>query len=109
MFKLTLTPTFTAAVVVEFQGGARAAFDATYSRLTQGEVDALSARIEAREATDTEIVDQVLAGWSGVADEDGAALDFTPANRARVLDVAGVRSAIVRAFFDSFPKAKAKN
>ena len=109
MFKLALSPTFTASVAIDFQGGGRGQFDAVFNRLTQTEIDALSARIAAGEGTDTEIVDQVLAGWSGVADENGAALDFSPANRARVLDVAGVRAAIVRAFFDAFPRAKAKN
>ena len=109
MFKLALSPTFTAPVVVEFQGGGRAQFEATFHRLSQTEIDALTQRIQASEASDADICIQVLAGWSGVAEEDGTVIPFSPTNMSRVLDVAGVRAAVVRAFFESFPSAKRKN
>lgn len=109
MFRLSLTPTFSAPVIVEFQGGGRAQFDAVFHRLSQTEIDALTQRIQSGEASDSEICTQVLAGWSGVAEDDGTVIPFIPSNVTRVLDVAGVRAAVVRAFFESFPTAKRKN
>ncbi len=111
MFKLALTATYSHPVKLAFPGGGAASFEAIFNRLTQAELDEIARRIASPDEpmTDAEVVERVLAGWKGVADADGVDLAFTPSNVADVLAVAGVRAALVEAFFESHAEARRKN
>ena len=55
-------------------------------------------RIAGESRTDPQILDDLLVGWDGLTDEDGAYLDFNdPAVRRRVLDVPWVYKAVLGA------------
>jgi len=109
MFKLSVSPSYTARVTVDLPGGGSASFDAKFRRLSQTDLDAMMKRVQSEDIDDEAIVDAVLLGWDGVEDADGTPLPFTEENKARVLDVVPVRGTVVRAFFESLAKAKAKN
>lgn len=109
MFKVSVSASYFAPVAIELPGGGKAAFDAQFKRLTQAEMDKLVERINTGDLDDARLVDEVFVGWVGVADEDGEALDFSETNKQRLLDIVPVRACVIKAFFESFAKAKAKN
>ena len=109
MFKLSVSGTYFARVDVDLPGGGKASFDAQFRRLSQSEMDSLGARLKEGALDDQELVDDVLVGWIGVAGEDGEALEFNETNKQRVLDIVPVRACVLRAFFESFSKARGKN
>ena len=63
--------------------------------------------------TDTELLDQVLLDWQGLADEAGSPVSYSPAERlAANEEWFGLEAAMVRSYFDNaFPNARtaAKN
>lgn len=73
-------------------------FHALFKRMGDAEFKAL---IESPEYGDAFVVQQTLMGWEGVMAPDSTPLPFEPAALAALLDVAGARAAIVRAFFNS--------
>jgi hypothetical protein len=96
-------------------------FDAEFARPTQSRIveiqEAVMARLRAIQndqettgmITDQEIAEEVLVGWSGVDDGEGAEVPFSEKAKAQVLDVPSVSASIVEAFFDSLKGAKRKN
>lgn len=109
MFKIALTETYTAPVVVELPGSkTRNTFDAVFRRLSQPEIDALLERVKEGALSDAGFVREVVAGWRGVADENGE-LEFTEANLDRLLEIFPVAGCIVEGFFASIAGAKQKN
>jgi len=86
-------------------------FTAKFERVHQARIDAIVAEMRSENSgvNDQSITDEVLIGWDKVNDEDGNPLDFTPVNRAAVLDIPGVRAAVVRAWFESLAGTKRKN
>ena len=90
------------------------AFVAQFRFVPQSRLDGLVARIRAAAdstsaITDAELIDEVLIGWEGVRDASGEPLPFTPATLAAALDVPGVRTALVRAWFASLAEGERGN
>jgi len=85
-------------------------FTARFKRLGQARIDEIVSALRdgGDGLTDRTIVDDVLIGWDKVLDADGQPIDFTPVNVAAVLEVEGVRAAIVKAWFESL-SGKRKN
>lgn len=113
MFVLDQTDSYKWPVSVKFPTDAgkfeTQSFDATFARLKQSRIDeirdgAVAGKIKARE-----IADEVMTGWEGVQDGDGAEVAYTPQTKARLLDTQIVASAIFTAWMDSLDGGKRKN
>jgi hypothetical protein len=107
------TPTYHWPVSVEFpvDGGKfdKEVFDAEFKRLPQDRLREIGEKIEAGSILDTELLDQVLTGWSGILDETGNEVPFSEASRQKILNIPLVASAIVAAWLESLAKGKRKN
>lgn len=113
MFKTDQSASYTWPVAVDMpgDGGKRAThkFDAQFKRLSQSEIESLMRRVNSGETGDGALLAEVLLGWKGVQDEDGAELPFSEGNREKLLNVYPVRPAVVAAFFDSIRTGREKN
>ena len=90
---------FEATVSVNVPGVGRQQFTAKFLDLPQSKLDAL-ALMKGDGETDA-LMREVLTGWSGIEDEDGKPIPFTPAHVAAVLDFAYVRAALYDAYFNA--------
>lgn len=96
-------------------------FDAEFKRPTQARIveiqEAVMKRLRAIQndedtdglITDLEIADEILVGWSGIDDGEGAEVRYSEKAKEQVLNVPAVSASIVEAFFDSLKGAKRKN
>ena len=96
-------------------------FDAEFKRPTQARIveiqEAVMKRLRAIQndedtdglITDLEIADEILVGWSGIDDGEGAEVPYSQKAKEQVLNVPAVSASIVEAFFDSLKGAKRKN
>jgi hypothetical protein len=55
------------------------------------------------------IAAEVLAGWAGVTDDDGEAIDFTATSADKILRIQGVAKAVCDAWAESLEGAKRGN
>jgi hypothetical protein len=119
-FKLAVSKDFAAVVNAEIPGDnakpQKISFKVRFARLSTSEFDALLKSLNTlddegkRTLTDQDVVDQVLTDFGDdLLDDNGNALAFTPDNVASLCDVHPLRPAIVKAFFDQYLKAQAKN
>ena len=123
MFKLALSPMFWATCKVQFadENGKQmtGAFGVQFKRHNRTELDALSAEI--REGVtngsvtnhDSEFVRRVVTGFRDIEvtdPRDGSTItaDNTPAMIDYLVN-AGFGVAMVKTFYDEYPKARAKN
>jgi len=113
MFKIAATPTYKCKVKVTFPGDNGSAvsnvFTAIFKRLSQSELDEMSAAVAAGTVKDSEVIAKVMVGWEDVADESGTPLEFNDQNLAALMDLHPVRPTTVKAYYDSISGAKAKN
>ncbi|WP_136414830.1 phage tail assembly chaperone [Herbaspirillum sp. ST 5-3] len=113
MFKIAVNPTYTAEVKVDVPTDngktVQRVFEAKFKRPTQTELDSIYKRIKDSELSDAGLIDEVMVGWSAVADEEGTALEFNPANLAALLEIHPTRPTIVQTFFSTVHGAKRKN
>ena len=96
-------------------------FDAEFKRPTQARIveiqEAVMKRLRAIQndqdtdglITDLEIADEILVGWSGIDDGEGAEVPYSQKAKEQVLNVPAVSASVVEAFFDSLKGAKRKN
>jgi len=104
MFKIAQQPTYKWPVKVHIptDGGkfTTGTFTAEFNALPQDEIDKI---IEAgRDGDrDADLAREVLVGWASVQDEDGSDLPYSDEAKARLINIAYVRNALVTAFFDS--------
>lgn len=109
MFKLEKKSTFTWPVTVNVpkDGGTFAShqFTAEFKLQEQSKVDALLLRFQ---QNDEDILKELLVGWLGVQDSDGDELDYTEENKAKLLDIPYVRSALLKAYFEAASGNKVK-
>lgn len=84
-------------------------FSVEFRRLPQSRLDEIQRRASAGEMDDGEFLREVMCGWSGITTPQGDPVAFNPATRDAVLDLPGMRLAIVKAFFDSLAGAARKN
>jgi hypothetical protein len=109
MFKLGQSDKFSYPVSVEItvDGGKRQAFsfDAIFKRLNREEFTQAMTQAAAGELDDLTLASDVLVGWKGIQDEDGADLPYSEAARDKVLNVWPVLPAVIKAFVESHSKA----
>lgn len=109
--KIAVKPTFSAPVVLRLAGDSgkveEIAFSAVFRRLSKAEGDTLQAQLDAKSITDSALLDQVLADWSGLEADDGTPFICTPENRAAAVgDWPTFEAAIVFSYFEhAFPAA----
>jgi hypothetical protein len=119
-FKLAVSADFLASIKAEIPGDNGTAqkvnFKVRFKRLSTSEFDELLKRLETlddqgmRTTKDQDVIDEVLTGFGDdLLDDNGNALEFTPANVAALCDVHPLRRTITQAFFDQYLRAKAKN
>lgn len=84
-------------------------FMAEFKRLPQSRLDEIQKQAKDNAVNDGEFLDEILLGWSGIKDEQGEDVPFNEAARRIVLDLPGMRAAIVLAFFGSLEGAPRKN
>lgn len=101
-FKLVVSDTVTVSVQGKLPdaGGKLQAFSysLTARRMPQSE---LSATLKLQDVSFSEWLAERITGWSGVLDQDGNEVPFTPPNLAVLLDVVGMSSLITTAYLES--------
>lgn len=68
--------------------------------------------LEGEILTPRQIADELVVGWSGILDSEGKdaqEVPYSPATKAQLLNVGDVADAIIAAWGESIPGAKAKN
>jgi hypothetical protein len=122
-FKLSQKPTYEWPVplVIPTDNGKRikSNFDAEFRRLTQTRINELvrdarqfeRGRLydEETEAMDQSTAREILAGWSGIVDDEGEPVPYSEAALNQLLEIPTVAAQIVRAWFESIDIAKRKN
>ena len=120
VLKQSATYTWPITVIIPMDGGRRDkhTFDGEFRRLPQSRINEIIRLARAAERgrlnDDEEFLDQdaakeILAGWSGVVDDDAKEIPYSENALAQLLDIPTVAGQIVRAWFDSLDVAKRKN
>jgi hypothetical protein len=78
-------------------------FKATFQRHTNDELE------ELRRVPGFDVMRQVVKGWSGILDEDGASVPFSEDNLNRLLQIPGAAHALIKGYWDSTVLAPEKN
>ena len=96
-------------------------FDALFKQLPQTRINEIQVLVQKRVksiqdgeedttgVTDQSIADEVLVGWEGIEDGEGAPVPFSNKTKKQILDIPMLASAIIESYFDSLVKAKEKN
>lgn len=96
-------------------------FEGEFRRLKQSRIDELrrqliaqeQGRLEDGEITAEAAICEILAGWSGIMDDDGEELAFSPSALAQIVELPTVAMQILRAWGESLmvgaEGAKGKN
>lgn len=112
-FVISQSQSYRWPVAVEFpvDGGRfdRQTFDAQFKRLPQDRIRSIWDEIKAEELDDDGLCNEILVGWSGITDDNGAEIPYSEQARADLLLVPLVSAAVVSAWLDSLSKAKRKN
>jgi hypothetical protein len=120
VLKQSATYTWPITLIIPMDGGRRDkhTFDGEFRRLPQSRINEIIRLARAAERgrlnDDEEFLDQdaakeILAGWSGVVDDDAKEIPYSENALAQLLDIPTVAGQIVRAWFDSLDVAKRKN
>lgn len=120
VLKQSATYTWPITLIIPMDGGRRDkhTFDGEFRRLPQSRINEIIRLARAAERgrlnDDEELLDQdaakeILAGWSGVVDDDAKEVPYGESALAQLLDIPTVAGQIVRAWFDSLDVAKRKN
>ena len=120
VLKQSATYTWPITLIIPMDGGRRDkhTFDGEFRRLPQSRINEIIKLARAAERgrlnDDEELLDQdaakeILAGWSGVVDDDAKEIPYSVNALAQLLDIPTVAGQIVRAWFDSLDVAKRKN
>jgi hypothetical protein len=96
-------------------------FDADFKRLPQSRINEIQTEVQARirsaekgeafesDISDISIADEVLAGWTGVVDDEGEEVPFSATSKAQLLNIPGLAGSIIEAYFESVAGKKLKN
>jgi hypothetical protein len=96
-------------------------FDAEFKRLPQSRINEIQTEVQARirsaekgeafesDISDISIADEVLAGWTGVVDDDCEEVPFSATSKAQLLNIPGLAGSIIEAYFESVAGKKLKN
>lgn len=112
MIKIATLPSYFHPVKVEFptdDGKKKTVeFQAQFKRLSQQEIEEQQEALTSGALGDRGVIDQVMIGWKGVADEDGVPVEFNESNLASLLSMFPTQPSIVRAYFDSLKNVAKK-
>ena len=120
VLKQSNTYTWPVALVLPVDGGRRDkhTFEGEFRRLPQTRINQIVRLARASERgrlnDDEELLDQdaareLIAGWSGVVDDDNKEIPFSDSALTQLLEIPTVAGQIVRAWFESIDTAKRKN
>ncbi len=120
VLKQSNTYTWPVALVLPVDGGRRDkhTFEGEFRRLPQTRINQIVRLARASERgrlnDDEELLDQdaareLIAGWSGVVDDDSKEIPFSDSALTQLLEIPTVAGQIVRAWFESIDTAKRKN
>lgn len=120
VLKQSASYTWPITLILPVDGGRREkhTFDGEFKRLPQtriNEIVRLAREMERGRLNEDEALEdqdaarEVLAGWSGVVDDDGKEIPFSDSNLSQLLEIPTVAGQIVRAWFESLEVAKRKN
>ena len=96
-------------------------FDAQFKQLPQTRINEIQVLVQKRVKsmqegdedtsgiTDQSIANEVLVGWEGIEDGEGAHVPFSNKTKKQILDIPMLASAIIESYFDSLVEAKTKN
>lgn len=84
-------------------------FIAEFKRLPQQRLDEFAKMAKEDRLDDIALIDEVLTGWSGIKTADGQEFEYSEQNRTTLLELAGMRAAIVFSFIGSIGGAPRKN
>jgi len=99
----------------------RQSFEADFCRLPQSRINEIQTEVQARlraadlgrqyegDISDISIADEVLAGWSGIVDDEGEEVVFSKTTKAELLNVPSLAGSIIEAYFESIGGKKTKN
>lgn len=110
-FRLYVSNTVTVPVAGKLPGadGKPSAFSFSLQAKRLGQ-SALKDLLDANTRTVPEVLQDVIAGWDGVLDDDGNQVPFTPANLTSLLEIVGMAGVIFAAYLDACgAKGAAKN
>jgi hypothetical protein len=117
VLKQSATYKWPVPLVIPADGGRKEkhSFDGEFRRLAQSrinEIIKLARAMELGRAGDDEELDdkaaakEILAGWSGVMDDDGKEIPFSDSALSQLLEIPTVGAQIIRAWFNSMELAK---
>jgi hypothetical protein len=110
--RIKQTPTYFWPVVVEYpvDGGKflKETFDAEFKRLSKDEIQTILEDAATDKKKDADVVREVLVGWKGITDDDGA-LDFSATALETAQAIPLFDSSVVQAWMKSVSGAPVKN
>jgi hypothetical protein len=120
VLKQSASYTWPITLILPVDGGRREkhTFDGEFKRLPQtriNEIVRLAREMERGRLNEDEALEdqdaarEILAGWSGVVDDDGKEVPFSDGTLSQLLEIPTVAGQIVRAWFESLEVAKRKN
>lgn len=59
--------------------------------------------------TDDMLIDDVFVGWTGITDPAGSVVQVTPENRSMLLEIPGMKKAVISAWFEVVNGIERKN
>lgn len=119
VLKQSATYTWPVPLLIPVDGGRREkhSFDAEFKRLPQSRINEIIKLARALELgrADDEVLDdkaaarEILAGWSGITDDDGNDIPFSQAALDQLLEIPTIAGQIIKAWFTSMEVVKRGN
>ena len=117
VLKQSATYKWPVSLIIPTDGGRREkhTFDGEFRRIPQGRINEIrrlqlleeQGKLDASEiVTPQEIASEVLAGWSGVVDDDGNEIPFSEAALNQLLELPGIAVQVMNAWALSIEAAK---
>jgi len=105
VFKKTASYKWQVTVETPIDGGKfeKQTFDAVFKKMSR------SAFNDLVDKGDDALIDSILEGWDGIADESGKEIPFTAKAKKELMDDPYVVRALITAYADSITGAPAKN
>ena len=108
MLTLKANPTFRCKVSIPIPGDAPVAVDFVMKHRRKQEMRDFLGSVAARD--DIDVVSDIVSGWSGMADESGAAIEFSRANLERLIEeFPAAGPAITRSYIEELAGGKLGN
>ncbi|MEW9584331.1 hypothetical protein [Paraburkholderia sp. DGU8] len=106
-FKIAQSDTYQQEINVQIVGETgkveKHNFKVTFERCSNDRIE------ELRSKSGREMLLEVVKGWSGVIDDDGAAVPFNDDNLEGMMQIPAASFALIKGFWDSIVVAREKN